>query len=54
MTKKEYDQLQEALKRHLKYAHGYSGNKAEVFREAIRVAMSMLHQMMEYPIDTEN
>lgn len=49
MTDYEYNELQNALRKHLKTAHGYSGNKKEIFCEGIKVAMSMLKQFHEYP-----
>ena len=49
MTDHEYNELQAALRKHLKTAHGYTGNKKEIFNEGIKVAMSMLKQFHEYP-----
>lgn len=43
MNETEYRNIQEALNKHLSNAHGYSGNKAELFREGIRTAMSVVH-----------
>lgn len=53
MTDREYNRLQEDLRKHLKTAHGYTGNKKEIFKEGIMVAMSMLHQLHEHPIEKE-
>lgn len=49
MNDYEYNELQNALRKHLKTAHGYHGVKKEVFCEGIKVAMSMLKQFHEYP-----
>lgn len=49
VTDYEYELLQESLRRHLKYSHGYRGVKKEVFNEGIKVAMSMLKQFHEHP-----
>lgn len=49
MNDKKYIEIQEALRKHLDTAHGYSGNKKEIFREGIRVAMSIVHQMYNFP-----
>lgn len=42
MTDREYEMIQNALRRHLESSHGYHGNKKEIFNEGIRTAMSIV------------